>query len=61
MPAWINRQPKTAPRATVGLQRVPCQHPYFDRREETSYGILYYWKECLDCGKEFAHGQRENF
>ncbi len=30
-----------------------CQHGYFDKKTFESYGLMTYWKECLDCGTEF--------
>lgn len=38
-----------------------CKHNYFDNKEEKSYGTMYFWKECLDCGRQFDHHCRQDW
>jgi hypothetical protein len=36
-----------------------CQHSETQSHNESSYGSMYYWTQCLDCGKQFNHSVSE--
>jgi hypothetical protein len=42
------------------MEQQACPHTTWHFEEERSYGVLYVWKRCDDCGTEFDSKRLEN-